>query len=223
MVTKKGKSFAVGFFPSCSPSPVGEEDKARFRYQSLLLDYEELRKETESKKQRLHKANMRKLKLLAEVESEFITLYFWMVYNQINILVDGGSCRFLQMKYACLLKNPSGRTQYRLKNKTPQIRPFESLHNSCSSTVSERQALVGDAISTVREVDLPRTSTIIDLNQEAEEMEEFQVTWEPLKADTSKSCSMNGDVVANDLKLPICRDMGIRPAILNRGKLHDTI
>ncbi|CAL9115580.1 unnamed protein product [Musa textilis] len=198
MVTKKGKSFAVGFFPSCSPSPVGEEDKARFRYQSLLLDYEELRKETESKKQRLHKANMRKLKLLAEVE-------------------------FLQMKYACLLKNPSGRTQYRLKNKTPQIRPFESLHNSCSSTVSERQALVGDAISTVREDDLPRTSTIIDLNQEAEEMEEFQVTWEPLKADTSKSCSMNGDVVANDLKLPICRDMGIRPAILNRGKLHDTL
>ncbi|CAL9750697.1 unnamed protein product [Musa acuminata subsp. burmannicoides] len=176
MVTKKGKSFAVGFFPSCSLSPVGEEDKARFRYQSLLLDYEELRKETESKRQQLHKANMRKLKLRAEVE-------------------------FLQMKYACLLKNPSGRTQYRLKKKRPQIRPFESLRNSCSSTVIECQA----RLSTVREDDLPRTSTIIDLNQEAEEMEEFQVTWEPLKADTLKSCSMNGgDVVANDLKLPIC-------------------
>ncbi|CAD5183471.1 unnamed protein product [Musa acuminata subsp. malaccensis] len=119
---------------------------------------------------------MRKLKLRAEVE-------------------------FLQMKYACLLKNPSGRTQYRLKKKRPQIRPFESLCNSCSSTVIECQA----RLSTVREDDLPRTSTIIDLNQEAEEMEEFQVTWEPLKADTLKSCSMNGgDVVANDLKLPIC-------------------
>ncbi|THU62322.1 hypothetical protein C4D60_Mb01t03910 [Musa balbisiana] len=181
MVTKKGKSFAVGFFPSCSLSPVGEEDKARFRYRSLLLDYEELRKETESKKQQLHKANVRKLKLRAEVE-------------------------FLQMKYACLLKNPSGRTQYRLKKKRPQIRPLESLHNICLSTVIECQARIGDAISTVREDDLPRTSTIIDLNQEAEEMEEFQfqVTWEPLKADTLKSCSMNGDVVANDLKLPIC-------------------
>ncbi|KAJ8492838.1 hypothetical protein OPV22_014559 [Ensete ventricosum] len=198
MVTKKGKNFAVGFFPSCTLSPVSEEGKARFRYQSLLLDYEELRKETESKKQQLHKANMRKLKLLAEV-------------------------KFLQMKYACLLKNPSGRTQYGLKKKRPQSRPFESLRCSCSSTVIECQVRIGDAISTVREVDLPRTSTIIDLNQEAEEMKEFQVTWEPLKADTLKSRSMNGDAVANDLKLPICRDMGIRPAILNTGELHGTI
>ncbi|KAJ3704754.1 hypothetical protein LUZ61_008459 [Rhynchospora tenuis] len=62
------------------------DDKARFKYDSLLQDYHDLLKETEAKKRKLQKVNQKKLRLFDEV-------------------------RFLRKRYKSLMKNPSQQNQ----------------------------------------------------------------------------------------------------------------
>ncbi|KAG1326550.1 hypothetical protein COCNU_01G004840 [Cocos nucifera] len=153
---------------SSSYMAAGEEARARFKYQGLLQDYEELVKESEAKKQKLQCTMQKKLRLLSEV-------------------------KFLRRKYRSLLENPSQATLYRLKKQSRKMPSTDRNHRAVEAAA-------------------PSTSTAIDLNQisspNGEEMEEFQVGWEPPKLEKSKRYSTDGEGGANDLKLSICRDVG---------------
>ncbi|XP_010912170.1 uncharacterized protein [Elaeis guineensis] len=187
MVMKKGKRVAMESSPSSTSFLVGEQARAWFRHQSLLQDYEELLKETEAKRKQLQKAHQRKLKLVAEV-------------------------KFLRKRYRCLLKNPLQKTTYRLKKRSPKIPAQVVYHGRAPNLVTQEEVHHKDRSNIVRDAAVPSTSAVLDLNQvsslNGEEMEEFQVEWEPLKADKLNKCSTEGDLVANDLKLSICRDVG---------------
>ncbi|KAG1327538.1 hypothetical protein COCNU_01G014720 [Cocos nucifera] len=187
MVMKKGRRLAMESSPSSAPFLVGERARAWFRHQSLLQDYEELLKETEAKRKQLQKAHQRKLKLVAEV-------------------------RFLRKRYRCLWRNPTQKTTYRLKKRSPKIPAQVVSHCRAPNPVTQEEVHQKDRSYIVRDAAVPSTSAVLDLNQvsspNGEEMEEFQVEWEPLKVDKLNKCSTEGDLVANDLKLSICRDVG---------------
>ncbi|EHA8590209.1 hypothetical protein COCNU_scaffold016225G000030 [Cocos nucifera] len=175
MVMKKGRRVAMEASPS-SCFLLGEEARARFRHESLLQDYQELLKETEAKRKQSQKINQKKLKLLAEVKSQFTT-------SDLLVVLDGvDSCG----KVLGHGEAPSPVTQHELHQK--------------------------DRSYMVREAAVPSTSAVLDLNQaslpDGEEMEEFQGELEPMKVDKLNKCSTEGDPVANDLKLLICRDVG---------------
>ncbi|XP_026666422.2 uncharacterized protein LOC103722143 isoform X2 [Phoenix dactylifera] len=183
MVMKKGRRVAMESSPSSASYLVGEDARAWFRHQSLLQDYEELLKETEAKRKQLQKAHQKKLKLLAEV-------------------------RFLRKRYRCLMKNPSQKTTYRLKKQSPKIPAQVVCHGRASNPVTQEQVHQKDRSYIGREAAVPSTSAVLDLNQNGEEMKEFQVQWEPLKVGKLNKCSTEGDLAANDLRLSICRDVG---------------
>ncbi|CAL9112205.1 unnamed protein product [Musa textilis] len=182
---KKGKRSVMESSPASTYYPVTEEARARFRHQSLLQDYEDLLKETEAKRKKLQKANEKKLRLLAEV-------------------------KFLRRKYKCLSSNPSGKTPFRL-NKKPQNSPSPLLLTGQPS-IPSFQLPAKDQSFTARDATTPSTAAVIDLNQVSlpigEEMDEYQISLEPAKADRLRKSPMEGDAMANDLKLSICRDVG---------------
>ncbi|XP_072970799.1 uncharacterized protein [Typha angustifolia] len=184
---KKVRGVPMEPSPSSSSYPGGEEARARFKHMSLLQDYVELMKETEAKRKRSLKAKQNKLKLLAEV-------------------------KFLRRKFKCLSQNPSQTTQYKLKKQTQEV-PHSWLNGGhLPNQIIHDEVRISDTPSNGKEVATPRTSAVIDLNQvllpNGEEMEEFHVNWEPVKANDTKKCLMEGETVANDLKLSVCRDVG---------------
>lgn len=64
----KRKMKGVSFESSSSPFSYDEESRNRFnKHQSLIQDFNELQKETDAMKKKLHKDKQRKLTLLAEV------------------------------------------------------------------------------------------------------------------------------------------------------------
>ncbi|XP_010927958.1 uncharacterized protein [Elaeis guineensis] len=186
MVMKKGRKVAVEASPSAC-FLLGEEARAWFRHESLLQDYEELLKETEAKRKQLQKVNQKKLKLLAEV-------------------------KFLRKRYKCLSKNPLQKTTYRLKKRSCKIPSSVLGHGEAPSPVIQNELHQKDRSYIVREVAVPSTSAVLDLNQASlpngEEMEEFQGEPESMKVDKLNKGLTEGDLVANDLKLLICRDVG---------------
>ncbi|XP_008790172.1 uncharacterized protein LOC103707453 [Phoenix dactylifera] len=172
---------------SSSYMAAGEEARARFKYLGLLQEYEELVKETEAKKKKLQRTKQKKLRLLAEV-------------------------KFLRRKYGSLLKNPSQATLYRLKKQSRKMPSTSVCIYEQPNPIVGSEIPAKDRNHRVVEAAAPSTSTAIDLNQislpNGEEMEEFQVGWEPLKLEKSKRSSTDGEGGANDLKLSICRDVG---------------
>ncbi|KAJ8500059.1 hypothetical protein OPV22_010611 [Ensete ventricosum] len=183
---KKGKRSVMESSPASTYYPVTEEAKARFRHHSLLQDYEDLLKETEAKRKKLQNANEKKLRLLVEV-------------------------KFLRRKYKCLSVNPSGKTPFRL-NKKPRSSQSPLLLTGRPS-IPFFQLPAKDQSFTARDATTPSTAAVIDLNQVSlpvgEEMDEYQISLEPAKADNRlRKSPVEGDAMANDLKLSICRDVG---------------
>ncbi|KAG2578196.1 hypothetical protein PVAP13_6NG178300 [Panicum virgatum] len=134
---------------SRAPGPVrgsGEEAyRARLRYQALLHDYQELVKEAQAKKRRLHMERLNKQRLLAEV-------------------------KFLRKRYKSMSENPSQTIVCRVRN--PAMRPArrtaawanDAQHRSIQAIgSSSRSQLVQ-----WRQDDSPRASPVIDLNEACE-------------------------------------------------------
>ncbi|URD92854.1 hypothetical protein MUK42_01384 [Musa troglodytarum] len=128
------------------------------------------------------------------------------VRERFTLLVHLQCCRFLRRKYKCLSSNPSGKTPFRL-NKKPQNLPSPLLLTGRPS-IPSFQLPAKDQSFTARDATTPSTAAVIDLNQIGEEMDEYQISLEPAKADRLRKSPMEGDAMANDLKLSICRDVG---------------
>ncbi|KAL5232181.1 hypothetical protein ABZP36_030957 [Zizania latifolia] len=123
----------------------GEAYRARAKYQDLLQDYEELLKETEAKKKRLHMEKLKKQRLLAEV-------------------------KFLRRRYKSMLENPSQTVVYRVKN--PAF-PFTSwptawVHSDVRRTVQAIGSSSKGASAQRRLDSSQRASPAIDLNEACE-------------------------------------------------------
>ncbi|KAG8087036.1 hypothetical protein GUJ93_ZPchr0010g10947 [Zizania palustris] len=133
----------------------GEADRATAKYKNLLQDYEELLKETEAKKKRLHAEKLKKQRLLAEV-------------------------KFLRRRFKSVSENPSQTVVYRVKN--PAF-PFTSwpaawVHSDVPRRMVQAIGSSSKGASAQRRLDAAqRASPAIDLNEacepSSEEMEEF--------------------------------------------------
>nr|CAD1825626.1 unnamed protein product [Ananas comosus var. bracteatus] len=197
MMKRVARRVSMESFPSSSSYPVGEDVRERFKFQSLLQDYEELVKEAEAKKMKLQKTKQKKLRLLAEI-------------------------KFLRRKYKSLIENRSQRAQYRIK-KQPHIIPCSPVaiprppHPTARGDLSledkSRRGRGGASTSTTAMFDLNQVSSMHE-----EEMG-CQVDGAPLKVDNSERCTVDGDAAASNLKLSICRDVGKNPSRIGKRKI----
>lgn len=192
--------------PAVPAYPVGEEARARHKHQSLLLDYQDLIKETEAKKNALLKANRKKLKLLAEV-------------------------RFLRGKLKSFSEPPSLKTSNMtikqseaVKHKVAEKRSGAGKQTGKVTTPSTKRVRIRVQNQVIPskpyveernfksvEAPAPGTNALLDLNKDAEELEE----WQSLRTDRLTMSS----TMTNDLKLPLCRDIGNEASQSGRRKI----
>ncbi|CAL0330422.1 unnamed protein product [Lupinus luteus] len=146
---KKMKGVALSTEPSYD---VYQDQRARFRHQSLLQDYEDLHKETEAMRRKLQATKQKKLILSDEV-------------------------RFLRQRYKYLLKNPSPKPQpkeevpklQKLKTQvpfTPKGRNYKRKESTLRVHNTSPLKPKG-MISNGGEIALQRTGLMFDLNQNA--------------------------------------------------------
>ncbi|KAG0479486.1 hypothetical protein HPP92_010344 [Vanilla planifolia] len=183
---------------SLHPAPaaaflVGEEARARFKHECLLQDYLELLRrgdlgsnpsfilKLKKKNKRFREAVQKKLKLLAEV-------------------------KFLRKKYGSL-SNASWPSPCNMKKQAHKVplppKPVDGPRIpfiQCKIPLEERN-------HKSKEVSVRRAPKLLDLNQNGEEMEAFEVEWEPLQLGRMKGYSLGGDAMANDIKVSVCRDV----------------
>ncbi|XP_072982266.1 uncharacterized protein [Typha latifolia] len=196
-MTKKARRVPMESSPSSSSHPTADEARARFKFRSLLQDYEELLKDTEAKRKTLEKAKQKKTKLLAEI-------------------------KFLERKHTLLAGNPSQRSQHRIKKKSYRIPspspPFsqpsyKTVH--CDLPLARKNHRTKEAAST-------SSAVVLDLNRISlpndEEMD-CQVDWAPPKIEKSSRCAVDEDTVSGDLKLSICRDVQKNPSRIGKRKI----
>ncbi|KAM4125669.1 hypothetical protein ACB094_01G327500 [Castanea mollissima] len=151
---KKMKMKMKGVVPKeSSPYVVGEDPRTRLRHQSLLLDFEELQKETEAMKYKLQMMKQKKLTLSTEV-------------------------RFLRKRYKYLITNQSPKPQPKQDFLQPQ--KFDTRINGATKgkKYSKKEAalrhpvLVSDLNRKERiynggEATMRKPASIFDLNQKA--------------------------------------------------------
>ncbi|KAJ1256168.1 hypothetical protein BS78_K077200 [Paspalum vaginatum] len=182
---------------SRAPGPVrGTGDEAAYRaslrYRALLQDYQELVKETQAKKRRLHMERLRKLRLLAEI-------------------------KFLRKRYKSMSENPSQAVVCRVRNPAIPPAPWATAWAGDS-----QQQLVHAAGSSSRSQPLqrrqdgsPRASPVIDLNEACEpgyeevEIEERYSYRAPLGINKSKRYLIEGDAPGgpSEVRMPVFWDV----------------
>ncbi|KAF3452943.1 hypothetical protein FNV43_RR03376 [Rhamnella rubrinervis] len=200
------------------PPPVYEDPRTRFKHQSLMQDYEELKEETEAMKRKLILMKHKKLTLSAEV-------------------------RFLKRRYKYLIENQSMKPKP--KQDFTQLRSYENrsanstkakIYNkkgaafrypaaALDSNQKERNGMEAtlkkstptlDLNEKVRnfsgkEASLQNSKPSFDLNQISIEEEELQANCEQpwRREDPMKSLLRGGnDEQHNDMKLLGCRNIG---------------
>ncbi|XP_020673551.1 uncharacterized protein LOC110093105 [Dendrobium catenatum] len=184
------KKIRVSKDPSSSSTPYfpdGDEARARFKYNSLFQDFQELLQETKEKRDRLEKIVQKKLQLLAEVKflkrkfQQFSTTQTvqFKLKKQIHRLPSPSGC-------VAQPKNPVFQTELPLKRRSQKPKQSPA----------------------------PTSTAMLDLNQVflpiSEEMEGFEVEPKPLNVDWFKRFSREGgNELFNDSMLSICQDSGI--------------
>uniref|UniRef100_A0A1D1ZE78 Protein CRT10 n=1 Tax=Anthurium amnicola TaxID=1678845 RepID=A0A1D1ZE78_9ARAE len=177
--------------PPAYPLPaVGDDSRARYKLQSLMQDYEDLLKDMAAKRRRLRMGRQKQLRLTDEV-------------------------RFLRRRYKYLTKNASPPT-YKVKTQ-PQKNMNGPKHKARKPPATlntqphgQEQLFLHERSHRKKEVAMPSTSAILDLNQISlpNGEEEFQLAWEPLPIErSSRRYLSEGDVPGGDLKLSVCRDV----------------
>ncbi|KAJ3698407.1 hypothetical protein LUZ61_002112 [Rhynchospora tenuis] len=164
--------------PSTSSYQVGDGDRARFRYQSLWLDYLDLQKETDAKKKMLMQAKQRKLKVESEV-------------------------KFLRRKFKSLSNNPSQIIQHRVKKQL--TRKEETSFNGDANQVKKGSGIIirdRDAAPRASVIDLNEACVPI-----GDEMDDFNGTRDPVRPDKMTSYHVEGEqAMASDVRTSVCRD-----------------
>ncbi|KAH0462011.1 hypothetical protein IEQ34_009586 [Dendrobium chrysotoxum] len=180
---KKKMRVSMDPAPSCS-FLVGEEAMARLKHQYLLEDYQGLLKESKEKRERLQKAIQRKFRLLAEVQ-------------------------FLTKKYQSLANNSQAFSCKSKKKSYKTLSPNQVTRPPCP--VNKAELPLKEMNCRSKETSVQATRKLIDLNQASlpndEEIDSFDVEWENLKMVKLRR-SLIEDVMADDLKLSVCRDIG---------------
>ncbi|XP_062192445.1 uncharacterized protein LOC133895935 isoform X1 [Phragmites australis] len=187
---------------SSAPGPIrggGEEAayRANLRYRGLLHDYQELLKETEARKRRLHLDRLKKQMLLAEVK--FLRKRFKSLSeNQWQTIV-------------CRVRNPA----MPLATRTTAWAEHPSVHAVGSSSKSQPVQ--------PRQDGPPRASPVIDLNEACEQSYEMEVEdnhgyREPLSIGKAKIYPMEDDAGAgpSDVRMPAFWD--VRNPVGRAGK-----
>ncbi|XP_020584051.1 uncharacterized protein LOC110027078 [Phalaenopsis equestris] len=185
MMKKKTKYF-MDPYPSCS-FPAGEAAMARLKHQYLFEDYQELLKETVEKRERLQKAMQKKLKLLAEV-------------------------KFLAKKYESFTKSSKA---FPCKTKKQSLKilfpPNQLIRPPLPPTKAELPKKE-ERNCKAKEAKVQNARKLIDLNQVSlpndEETDAFEVELEHLKTEKLRRSLLEGNIMADDLKLSACRDIG---------------
>lgn len=215
------KKIRVSVDPGPSPSfLVGEEARARFKYQCLLQDYQELFKETEGKKERLDKALQRKLKLLAEVK--FLTRKFQSLSKIPPVSANPCRMKKQSFKRASHPSLPVIETKPPLKERN--LKPKQA--SVRSSDLNHLKVPLKERNRKAKEPAAQSAPKLLDLNQvslpNGEEME-LEVKWEPLKIGKLKRSLIEGDEMVDNIKFSACRDIGSSQSRWGTGKFHGKI
>ncbi|KAF7838136.1 uncharacterized protein G2W53_006618 [Senna tora] len=220
-----------------APYAVYEDQRARVRHQSLLLDYQELQMETDYQRDKLEILKQMKMRLSAEV-------------------------RFLRQRYKYLMKHPlpkpdvpqpskvknhattsKGRNYNRKESASrpplaPHSDPRQRVSNGVEVTLQKPLHVFDlnqnarnfsgkdasfhsstpmldlnqkDRIHSGKEAATKKSITpFFDLNQISREEEELQGDVEPVKIEEPKKITFRGlsDDQHNDIKLSVCRNVG---------------
>ncbi|CAO2187720.1 unnamed protein product [Urochloa humidicola] len=181
----------------------GEEAayRARLRYQVLLQDYQELLKEAEAKKRRLHMERLSKRKLLAEV-------------------------KFLRKRYKSLSENPSQTIVCRVKN--PAMPPASRAAAWANDAHHRSVQAIGSSSRSQpvqwRQDVAPRAPPVIDLNEACEpgydemEMGDHHGYQEPLGVDKVRRYQMERDATAGPSEVRIPAFWDARSPVGRAGK-----
>ncbi|OEL25909.1 hypothetical protein BAE44_0013072 [Dichanthelium oligosanthes] len=181
----------------------GEEAayRARLRYQALLQDYQELLKEAQAKKRRLHMERLSKQRLLAEV-------------------------KFLRKRYKSMSENPSQTIICRVRN--PAMQPAsrtaawanDAQHRSVQAIRSSSRSQPVQW----RQDGSPMASPVIDLNEACEpgyeemEMDDHHGYHEPLGIDKVRRYPMEGDAAAGPSEVRVPAFWDARSPVGRAGK-----
>ncbi|CAM9001048.1 unnamed protein product [Rhodiola kirilowii] len=184
-----------------------DDARARFKHQSLLQDYQELQKETEVARTRLKSVKDRKLTLEAEV-------------------------RFLRRRYNFLLKFPAQSHQPKQdsalpqklkaqsKNKArPPVPKFETSQKGRvgkkweTTPLNQKPSLSIDLNQNITNHNMHESTSRnpvhqLDLNQIANDEDEFQPSFEPIKIEAGAFVKSLTDEQLKDMKLSACRNIG---------------
>ncbi|GKV03290.1 hypothetical protein SLEP1_g15620 [Rubroshorea leprosula] len=158
-----------------SPYVMYEEQRNRFKHQSLLQDFAELQKETETSRKKLHMMKERKLTLLAEVRFLKRRYHFLMENKSSNPLMERNLVqqKNLGIRSKSIVKGKSnGRKQPATKRMVPILDS-----NQKGKTYHEKEATLQyppplfdlnqmqQKTNSVKEVPLQSTVPVLDLNK----------------------------------------------------------
>ncbi|XP_020597090.1 uncharacterized protein LOC110036872 isoform X2 [Phalaenopsis equestris] len=159
---------------------IGEEARLRFKYHCLLQDYQELFKETKEKGERLKMIMQKKLQLLAEV-------------------------KFLRQK--CHQFSAAQTVQSKLRNQSHTFPPASVCITEPKNPLFQTKLPSKSRNREMKEVPIPTSTPLLDLNQTGEEMERFEVKEKLLNVEIFKKLSrQREDVLANDSVFSVLRD-----------------
>ncbi|GLT25366.1 hypothetical protein SLA2020_004980 [Shorea laevis] len=158
-----------------SPYAMYEEQRNRFKHQSLLQDFAELQKETETSRKKLHMMKERKLTLLAEVRFLKRRYHFLMENKSPNPLMERNLVqqKNLGIRSKSIVK---GKSNGRKKPATKRLVPTLDL-NQKGKTYNEKEATLQypppsfdlnqmqQKTNSIKEVRSQNTVPVLDLNQ----------------------------------------------------------
>lgn len=233
---KKMKGVALPPLPphvEYPPYALFEDQRNRFKHQSLLQDYEELQKETDTMKQKLHMMKERKSMLLAEVR--FLKRrHDFLIQNKPSTtpLMERNQGKVLGIKKSkTVKKGKNNKKEPTLKGKLPALKgkeassrfptPLLELNQMQpkASVAKELTLMISKAghefdqkerVFSGKEATSHGIKPAFDLNQISVEEEELQASDDPLKTDEMKknSSRIGSEEQQNDVKLSVCRSTG---------------
>uniref|UniRef100_A0A7N0V427 Uncharacterized protein n=1 Tax=Kalanchoe fedtschenkoi TaxID=63787 RepID=A0A7N0V427_KALFE len=209
-----------------------DDARARFKHQSLLQDYQELEKETEVARNRLRSVKDRKLTLEAEVR---------FLRRRYNFLLKSRAQSHQPKQDVALPQppklKPQSRNTVRATNnnatKGAMVRPpVPKFEASPKGRVLKKKAVTPPAQKLSFSIDLNQNITNynaqestsrnpvhqLDLNQIANDEDEFQPSFEPIRIEASAFVKGLTDDQLNEMKLSACRAIGDAAASGRSGK-----
>ncbi|KAE8688121.1 Detected protein of unknown function [Hibiscus syriacus] len=212
------KMIAVAGSLEYSPYAMYEDQRTRFKHQSLMQDFQDLHKETEAMRKKLQMLKERKSTLLAEVRFLKKRHKFLMQTRSSNALAE----RFFALPQSMVIRSKPNMKGKRSTGKEHSLR-----HLATEAEVTLRSSLPAlnlnqkERLYSENEAAARSMALVFDLNQISTEQEELQANDNSLRIEELKKSSIRigNDEQHNDIKLSTCWNTGNGPNRVGKRKI----